>query len=191
MASRRATLLRIALLCALVGGLIALAAATGVRERFSLERIRSTIQASGAWGAALFVVMYCAGELIHVPGTWFVAAAILVYGRLWGCALGFAAGLISVSVTFAVVRGVGGLPFANIDRPILKRLLARLESHPIRSVLLLRLLLMLSPAASYALALSPIRFRDYLIGSAAGLVIPIGLLALFLDQLLRFLTGHH
>jgi uncharacterized membrane protein YdjX (TVP38/TMEM64 family) len=49
----------------------------------------------------------------------------------------------------------------------------------------LRLFLWLAPALNYALALSPIRYRDYLAGSAIGLVVPVGAATMLLEYLLR------
>lgn len=38
------------------------------------------------------------------------------------------------------------------------------------TVVVLRLLLFMTPAVNYALALTPLRFRDFLLGSAIGLI---------------------
>jgi uncharacterized membrane protein YdjX (TVP38/TMEM64 family) len=52
-------------------------------------------------------------------------------------------------------------------------------------VALLRLVLWMAPAVNYALALSPVRYRDYAIGSAVGLAIPVAAAAAFLHFFLR------
>ena len=54
---------------------------------------------------------------------------------------------------------------------------------PSRSVVLLRMLFQTMPALNYALAMSGIRFRTYLIGTLAGLPLPIALYCVFFDTL--------
>ncbi len=73
------------------------------------------------------------------------------------------------------VRAAGESPLAACSR--------RLDERPITTVLLLRTVFWLAPPLNYALALSSVRFRHYLIGSAAGLVAPVGGAAVFFDWL--------
>ena len=54
-----------------------------------------------------------------------------------------------------------------------RRLLAGLDAHPVKSVALLRVLLQTLPALNYTLALSGLKFRNYLIGTLIGLPLAI------------------
>jgi uncharacterized membrane protein YdjX (TVP38/TMEM64 family) len=188
--SKRKVVLRVALLVALLVGIVGIAAATGVRQRLSLDGVRAITASAGAWGAVAFVVVFCLGELIQIPGMIFIAAGILMYGRLWGSALAWAAALVSVSFTFAVVRGVGGRALGEIRHPLMLRVLARLDAAPVRTVFVARVLFQASPPINYALALSPMRYRDYLLGSAAGLAPPVVVAALFVDRLVAWVSAH-
>lgn len=84
-ASRSAALLLLALASA---GLFALHRfGAGVAKRFEPDALRETFQSAGpVGGVALYVAAFCVGELLHLPGTLFVAAGVLV----WGCAPGAA-----------------------------------------------------------------------------------------------------
>lgn len=137
--------------------------------------------AGGPGGRALFVVAFCLGELLHLPGLLFVAAAVLVWGPVEGGAFAFAAGLLSLSLAFALTRLVGGQPLGVVQRPWVRRLLERLDRRPILTVAALRAVLAFAPPLNVALALTSLRFRDYLAGSALGLVPPVTLVALFVD----------
>ena len=99
------------------------------------------------------------------------------------------ASVVSVSFSFFVVRAIAGKPLSQIERPFFKKILARLDRQPIRVVLVLRLLLFLSPKLNYALALTNVRFRDYLIGSALGILLPLGGVSLLFDWVLVHLLG--
>lgn len=179
--------LRLALLAVFLIGLFVLGAATGWADRFTLEGIREAIADAGVWGFAVFLGAFALGELLHVPGFLFVAAAVLAYGRFVGGAAAYVGAVVSVIVSFAVVRGVGGRALGGLKNARVRRILDRLEERPVRVVALLRLLLWMAPPLNYALALSPVRFRDYVVGSALGLILPIAVASAFLDWFIQFL----
>ena len=179
--------LRLALLAAFLGGLFVFGWASGWADRFTLDGVRESIQGAGAWGVLLFFGVFALGELLHVPGILFVAAAVLAYGRVAGGLTAYAGALSSVVVSFAVVRAVGGRPLGSLKNARLRRVLDRLEERPVRVVALLRLVLWMAPPLNYALALSPVRFRDYVLGSALGLVVPLALAAAFIDWFVSYL----
>ena len=168
----RTTLLRLSLLAVVVAGLLVVAR-YGLGDRFTPAGLRATIKGAGAWGALTFIGIFALGQLAHIPGTFFYIASLFVYGRVSGGALSYVASLVSVSVSFAVVRAIGGQPLATIKNPRIHRLLARLDEHPLAIMILLRIVLWTAPALNYALALSRVRFAQYLAGAAIGLVLPI------------------
>ncbi len=61
--------------------------------------------------------------------------------------------------------------------------MSQLDAHPIRNIVLLRMLFQTVPPLNYALAMSGIRFRDYLVGTLLGLPLPIMAYCLFFDYL--------
>ena len=164
-------------------GLWAIARLSGLHEEVDTARVRAWMDAAGAWGFVLFIAVFALGELAHIPGLVFVAAAVLAYGRPVGWAASIAGSLVAVTVSFLVVRRLGGQPFERSDRPWLGRMLARLDDHPIRTVVLLRLVLWMAPFLNYALAMTGIRTRDYVVGSVLGLLLPITVMVLFFDWL--------
>ncbi|UJR85356.1 TVP38/TMEM64 family protein [Sandaracinus amylolyticus] len=175
--------LRIGALIALTVTLIAIGHATGVTEHLTRERIQATMLELGALGFFAYLAMFAVGELVHVPGMVFVAAAILAYGPVTGFAAGMVGALVSLTVSFYVVRMVGGQPLGDVERPLLKRMLAHLDARPVITIAVLRLLVQMLPALNYALAMSKVRFRDYLAGSMLGLVPVIAIAALAFDWL--------
>jgi len=184
-ASGRRRWARVAALVAVTAALVVGARTTGLGAHLHAEEIRASIAAAGVWGPVAYLVVFSIGELVHIPGAVFVAAAVIAYGRAFGCGLAFIGALVSLSVSFAVVRGVGGQPLEAVRWRFLRRMLDHLEDHPIRTIALLRLVLWMTPQLNYALALSSVRFRSYLIGSALGLVAPIIVLSLAFDRFLR------
>lgn len=176
--------LRLLAIVALFAGGYAVARATGLLDELDADAIRESVARAGPWGVLLYIAIFAGGELLHVPGMAFVAAAILLWGQAAGFGIALVASVISVCVSFVVVRTIGGKPLGNVDRPLMRKMLDRLHARPIVTIALLRSIFWMSPPLNYALALTNIRFRDYLIGSAVGLVVPVLLATLLFDLLI-------
>ncbi|MFT7581267.1 MAG: putative membrane protein YdjX (TVP38/TMEM64 family) [Myxococcota bacterium] len=183
MTGRQKTFLRLGALVGVLVTLFVVAMATGVTDSISIESLRDAMLGAGALGVVLFLLAFAGAQLVYLPGMLFVVAAILAYGQVAGAALGLAGAVLSVAVSFTLVRAVGGKALAEVKRPMIRKMLDRLEKRPIMTVALLRLAVQVSPPVNYALALSNVSFRAHLIGSAIGLIIPIGLASIFVDAL--------
>ena len=181
----RARAWRLVILGVVLVALLVVRYATAFGASLSTARIRELVQAAGAAGIAIYFIAFAIGELLHVPGLVFVAVAVMCWGHLGGGVIAYAGALGSVTLSFFVVRGIGGEALAELKWKWVQRVLARLDQRPILTVALLRLVLWIAPALNYALALSRIRYRDYLVGSALGLALPIALASLFFRYLLR------
>jgi uncharacterized membrane protein YdjX (TVP38/TMEM64 family) len=184
--SGRSSRARLALLLALFIVPLVVAKTTGLSEHVSVESVRALMSSMGAWGFLLFLVAFAVGELMHVPGLVFVGAAAIAYGQLLGVLAGYVGALVSVTASFVLVRAVGGQPLGSPRRPWMRKVLARLEQRPVRTVALLRLGLFMAPALNYGLAMTSVRLRDYVLGSALGLLVPIPLIVLLFDRLAAY-----
>ena len=156
---------------------------SGLRGHFNLAFVRQTISQHPIGGLALFVLLFSLGNLIQIPGLIFLAAAVLTLGRLWGGAVTYVAAVISCALTFLMIRALGGSVLRLLENRVAVRLLRELDARPIACVALLRILFQTAPALNYALAMSGIRFRTYLVGTLVGLPAPIALYCLFFDIL--------
>jgi uncharacterized membrane protein YdjX (TVP38/TMEM64 family) len=159
---------------------------TGLTDYLTRENLRTLMESLGAWGVVLFVVLFAVGEFMHVPGIVFVLAALLAYGRVGGAVAAYVGALASVSFSFLLVRRVGGQALAHVKRARIAKVLAHLERRPVLTIAVMRVFLFLLPAVNYGLAMTRVRFRDYLAGSALGLVPPMIVLALAFEWALSF-----
>jgi uncharacterized membrane protein YdjX (TVP38/TMEM64 family) len=157
---------------------------SGLRSQLTVHTLQEQLVANPWSGLALFVLAFCLGNLLHVPGWIFLAAAVYVFGRLQGGLLTYVAASLSCLFTFVTIRLVGGNVAATLKSPRAQRLLAQLQAHPLRNVVLLRSLLQTLPALNYALALSGLRLRHYVLGTLLGLPLPIAVYCLFFDYLI-------
>jgi len=166
-------------------GLWVTAWGTGVTGRFTSESIRGLLAGKGLWGVVAFTVLFSAGQLLRVPGTVFVAAAVAIYGRSFGILVALLGALVSATVSFAVVRAFAGQALADVQRPLVRRLLSKIDSRPVMTVALLRLIFQTAPPLNYALPMTAVRWRDHLAGSVLGLPVPLAVMALFFDWVLH------
>lgn len=166
-----------------IASLWALGRMSGLHAYVDPEAVRNAIRSSGAWGGIVFVALFTGGVLLHVPGILFVAGAMFAWGRLTGTLLSLVGGLVAVTVSFLVVRAVGGRALQDVERPLVRRMLDRLDRQPVRAVAVLRLVLWMWPGLNYVLALTSVRLPHYVLGSALGLVPPITAVALLFDWL--------
>lgn len=171
--AKRRQRIRLGALFVVLVALFGVGWALGLDEYLDRERIRTLVESWGVFGPLAFVVLFAVGELAHVPGWVFVGAGIVVWGPFVGGLLGFVGANVSVSFAFLLVRTIGGKAFDSIERPFVRRLLARLDEYPVLVVAALRSVLFALPALNYGLALTRIRFRDYALGSALGLIPPM------------------
>jgi uncharacterized membrane protein YdjX (TVP38/TMEM64 family) len=176
-ATKRRLIMRLSLLAVLLAGMWLAAEGTGMRDVMSAEGLRVMMADAGAFGVGSYLVAFSAGQLAQLPGLAFVLAARVAYGPLVGFLVGYVGALLAVSVSFVVVRAVGGKALSEIKWPWARKILARLDDRPIVTIVILRTLFMLSPPLNYALAMSATRFRDYFVGSAIGLLAPLAVWA--------------
>jgi len=168
--------------------LVAIFEVSGLRDHFNLSFMRQVILQHQIGGLILFVALFSLGNLIQIPGWVFLAAAVLTLGRLWGGIVTYIAAVTSCLLTFLTIRALGGDALRLLTNRVAVRILRELDAHPIGCVALLRVLFQTVPALNYALAMSGIRLRSYLIGTLVGLPVPIALYCVFFDALA---TGLH
>ena len=181
---------RLILVLSFLGLLLAIFELSGLRSHFSLAYLHRILADNPLGGLLVFILVFALGNLVQIPGWIFLAAAVLALGRTWGGIATYIAAILSCSVTFYAIRLVGGSALRNLNGKFATRLLSQLDAHPIRNIVLLRILFQTVPVLNYALALSGVRFRDYLIGTLLGLPLPIALYCLFFDYLAMQLHLH-
>lgn len=170
-----------------LGLLFAIFEFSGLRGHLNLEFLRQTILQHRISGLVIFVLLFSLGNLVQIPGWLFLAAAVLALGAVWGGIATYVAATISCVVTFLIIRLVGGDALRDLKNQTAQRILRRLDAHPVSSVVLLRMLFQTIPALNYALALSGVSLRNYLLGTLLGLPLPIALYCVVFDSLARLL----
>ncbi len=159
---------RVLLLVAVLAALWALGVATGFHEFITVDSIQRWAGEAGPVGVALFVGAFVVGQLAQVPGHAFIAAAVLVWGWWLGAFASLAGAFLGALASFWFARKVGG-DVRRVRRPLLQRILAKIDAAPIATVVVARVMFMTAPPLAPALALSGLRHREHAVGSLIGL----------------------
>ncbi len=89
-------------LIAVILVLLIWAEATGVSRR--LANLREWIRSFGAWGPAVYILVYVVSTVIAIPVTPLTVAAGAMYGWMFATVLISIASLLGASVSFLVAR---------------------------------------------------------------------------------------
>ena len=180
--------IRLAILALILLSVVVAARASGVTDDLSVEKVKDLVDRSGGYGMLVYVVVFCVGELLQLPGMLFVAAGLFAFGQVNGFILAYISSVLSTLIAFGLVRSVGGSALSSIKWAFARKVLDRVEDTPIRIIIVLRLVLWIAPPLNAALALTRIRFRDYFIGTVIGLFPPILAAAFLFESLLAWVT---
>lgn len=181
-AAPRRPWLRAGLLVLLLGGLVIAGFASGITEHLTVDNIRDYMADAGATGVVVFLALFAAGQLVQVPGMIFVSAGALAYGEVIGFFLGWAGCMISIMLSFVIVRFVGGRLLNAVENKWIKRALAHLDKRPFTTVLVLRTAFSSSPILNYALSMTNVRVGPYFLGAALGIVPAIVITVFVVDS---------
>lgn len=136
-----------------------------------IDAVRTRVEAAGAWGPVLYVLVYVALALIPYPKALLTAAGGALFGLPVGAALALLAALAGAVVSFGLGRLLGR---TTVDRLIggrLARVDALLGDHGLAAVLVLRLAPVVPYIAiNYAAGLSAVRLRHFVLGSGLGMI---------------------
>jgi len=182
---RRAVVAMIAAVFASVLGLAALYGSP-LREWMNVDALAGlAADFEHAPGAPLLALgIFVAGGLVGFPLTVLVIVCILVFGPWHGFLYSLFDALVSAMVTYALGHFLGSGAVRRLAGKKLNKLNGRLASRDLLTLIIVRIV----PLASFTLinmaaGASNIRFRDFIVGSAIGLLPGILGISLFIDQL--------
>ncbi len=150
---------------------------TAFGEWFNLNNISSVIKSSGPWGLLIFFILFAIGSLIHIPAMLFILVAILIYGPFEGAIWGYLGVVIAMTANYFIVRAFGNKALHDIQNRRLQNMLSKLHEQPLSTIILIRLVFWAAPIVNYTLAMTSVNSRDYIFGSAIGLIIPVAVFA--------------
>ncbi len=135
------------------------------------ERLQELVQSAGWAGAVVFVVGYAVLVLVPSPASVLTILAGALFGLWWGVLLAWAGALLGAMGGFLVGRRLGRPSVDRLLHGRLKQADRVLADHGLAAVLAVRLLpLFPFTPLNYASGLLGVRPRDYVVGTAVGIV---------------------
>jgi len=172
-----------------LAALVALAVAwrwTPLAGWISVEQLHRWAETAGQAGWTLWAVLavYLIAGLVMFPVTLLVGTAAIVFGPMESVLYSLAGCLLSAALSYAIGRRLGRETVRKVAGGRLNRLSKRLAKRGVLTVVLVRVV----PVAPFSVVnmvagASHIAFRDYLIGTAVGMLPGIVLVTLFSDSL--------
>lgn len=143
--------------------------ATGVAIDLDATAVRNFVAPHGPWALPLFVFLYGLGVLAYIPGSVFVGAGVLAFGPVTGGLASYVGATWGNLLSFGLVRLTGFRP-KPVKPGFLQRTLDQVESRPTTAVLIVRVIFPSTAWVNYALALTPVPTRSFVLGSMTGVL---------------------
>jgi uncharacterized membrane protein YdjX (TVP38/TMEM64 family) len=154
----------------LLGVLLALIAfyASGSLERLDPQALRDTIREARFFGPLLYLLLFAGLHPLGMPGLVFMLTAIAVWPP-WQAFLLLWAGAVGAGcVAYLLARTIGREWVSKRLPARFRRLDDWVAVNALRTVIVVRMVVFLSPPMHWALGLSSISFRTLLVGSVIG-----------------------
>jgi phosphatidylserine/phosphatidylglycerophosphate/cardiolipin synthase-like enzyme/uncharacterized membrane protein YdjX (TVP38/TMEM64 family) len=189
--NRRATIQQVIKITGVLLILLSLAAAwrwTPLSEWIASENLAAWAREIRGNPLSFPVVMgaYVAGGLLMIPVTLLVGATAMVFEPVWGAFTALSGCLLNALATYLIGSGLGKQAVRKLAGQRLNRLSRQIAKQGILTVAIVRNI----PVAPFTIVnliagASHIRLKDYLIGTALGMLPGILAIAIFADRLLH------
>ena len=133
-------------------------------------RVRAMVEACGAWGPAAFVLAVAVLVGVGIPRLIFYILGGALFGFWGGLAASSAGTMVGYGIVFLAVRRLGLREVLLRHHPSWGKLASLLRRNSIPAVILFRQVPLPGIAINAVLGLSPIRRREFFLGSLAGMV---------------------
>lgn len=165
---------RARVLVLLLFGVIVIAAAAFFPLNSWLHHFLDWVRVLGPLGMVVYAFVYVLGTVLLIPGTALTLGSGFLFGVAWGTILVSLASVTGASLAFLIARTFGReWTRKRIERyPKFKLIDNAIGNSGFKLVLLMRLDPVFLPFAvlNYALGLTRVRFRDYVVASWIGML---------------------
>ncbi len=161
----RLRLLGLAVAVLIAGGLVWLLLGGDV------DQVQSAVAATGAWGPLVYVALHLVLTLVPVSKNLLSGVAGALFGLAGGIAISWVASMLSALLGFAIARRLGREAVAELTGPRIERAEDVMRRQGVAAVIVARLTPVLPfTIVNYGAGVSAVSLRDFLVGTAVGIV---------------------
>ncbi|GAA4404347.1 hypothetical protein GCM10023168_16880 [Fodinibacter luteus] len=136
-----------------------------------LDTVQATVGSAGVWAPLVYVVLHVLLTLVPVSKNLLAGVAGVLFGLAGGIALSWVASMVSAVVGFALARRLGREAVASMTGPRIDRVDGILRRQGLLAVVVARVTPVLPfTVVNYGAGVSAVTFRDFVLGTAIGIV---------------------
>ena len=169
--NQRYALLKALLLVVFLISAIALIRFTPLKDYLAPEAMGRFLDAAGFWAPLVFVLLYAGGICLFVPGTLLTGLGAALFGPYQGFVYVWIGAMAGASAAFLIGRSLGRDFAASLIGDKSKKYDDAIERNGFATVLYLRLIYFPFTALNFGMGLTKVRFRDYFLGTALGIIV--------------------
>jgi uncharacterized membrane protein YdjX (TVP38/TMEM64 family) len=156
---------------------------TSVKEFFKEETLSHFLKELGYWAPLIFVIVYAVGVCLFVPGTLLTALGAAIFGAFWGFLYVWVGAMVGASAAFWIGRTLGRESAAFMIGDRLRKYDDAIERHGFAAVFYLRMIYFPFTLMNFGMGLTKVRFWDYFLGTALGIIIGTFIFTFFIGTL--------
>lgn len=160
-----------AILALFIGGAIVTVRFTPLKDALTPAHIGSLLETAGLWAPVVYIFFYAIGTCLFLPGTLLAVIGAAVFGPYLGFVYVWLGAMLGASGAFLIGRYLGRDFAASLIGPRLHKYDEAIGRNGFATVLYLRLIYFPFTPMNFGMGLTKVRFRDYLSGTALGIMV--------------------
>ena len=180
---RKGAVIKASLLVAFIMAAVYIVRFTSVKDLLTRETLGNLLDAAGFWAPLAFMVIYTVGICFFVPGTLLTALGAAIFGAYWGFLYVWIGAMAGATAAFWIGRTLGREFAASLIGDRLKKYDDAIERNGFATVLYLRLVYFPFTAMNFGMGLTKVRFWDYFLGTALGIIVGTFIFTFFVGTL--------
>lgn len=185
----KGAIIKAAILAAFVVAAILAVRFTPLKTLLTAERLGSLLQAAAWWAAPAFILVYAVGICLFIPGTLLTALGAAIFGPYRGFLYVWVAAMLGAAGAFLIGRYLGREFAASLIADRLKKYGDAIERNGFAVVLYLRLVYFPFTPMNFGMGLTKVAFRDYLWGTALGILVGTFIFTFFIGTIKEVWAG--
>lgn len=155
-------------------GILVWSRESGLLSEFQGEELKNTVLGFGVWAPVVYIAFYAAASLLFIPGSPITLVGGALFGPLYGTLYTILGATVGAVLAFQLARALGHKFVHSGTGKVSQKLHAyddKIAKNGFLTVLILRLVpLFPFNALNFALGLTRVSFRDYLLGTFLGII---------------------
>jgi uncharacterized membrane protein YdjX (TVP38/TMEM64 family) len=177
--SKKGPIVRGALLAVFIVAAVAAVRFTPILDYLTPAGLGRILSMAGLWGPVIFILVYAAGVCLFIPGTLLTTLGGAIFGAFQGFLYVWVGAMLGAGAAFWIGRTLGRDLAASLVGDRLKKYDEAIERNGFATVLYLRLVYFPFTPMNFGMGLTRVRFRDYFLGTALGIVVGVFIFTFF------------